>query len=71
MNARKPRGCASPFKGVQLRTGRPHPWIARIENHKYLGAFEEEHTAALMHDFWAVELYGQFARTNFPVVAHL
>jgi len=76
MNARKQKGCVSQFKGVR-RSQRGKPWYARIKSkpedtqkEKFLGMFDNERHAALMYDFWAVELFGEHARTNFPVVAH-
>ncbi len=34
----------------------------------YLGRFAREEDAAMAYDEKARELYGEFARTNFPVV---
>lgn len=68
-NGRKNAVKESPFKGVS-RTPRGGKWRARIRQHRravYLGAFTEEAHAAMAYDLKAVELYGEFALTNFPV----
>lgn len=35
-----------------------------------LGRYKDPHIAALVYDLWSKELHGEFAKTNFPVVAH-
>ncbi len=35
----------------------------------HIGYFDEKHHAALVADLWNLDLHGEFARTNFPVVA--
>lgn len=59
----------SRFKGVYLRqdTGR---WEARIGSKPRvnLGCFESEEDAARAYDAEKLRLYGNFAKTNFPVV---
>lgn len=56
---------ASGFKGVQARSGK---WRARIrinEQMKTLGTFFSQEEAAKAYDKMALELHGEFARTNF------
>ncbi len=67
-NQSKRTGASSQFKGVYLfkRTGK---WCARIcfeGDHIWLGCFAEETEAARAYDRKAVELFGEFARLNFP-----
>lgn len=64
-NRRKHVG-ASQFKGVQRADGR---WRARIgagPNRVSLGAFDNEVDAAKAYDRAARDLYGEYARLNFP-----
>ena len=37
---------------------------------EYIGYFQTEHQAALAYDLWAIDQFGQFARTNFKSIAH-
>lgn len=64
----RPRGGRSQYKGVRYEKRR-EKWIAEI-THKgkkhYLGAFDDEIEAAKAYDRKAVELFGEFARLNFP-----
>jgi hypothetical protein len=56
----------SRFKGVCWSKGR---WKAGIQKDKQaykLGYFEDEIAAAQAYDEKAIELYGEFARINFP-----
>lgn len=66
------------YRGVEpSRTKSVHskltnPWRAKITFKSKpidLGSFKDAHTAALMYDFWATALHGEYARTNFKVVA--
>ena len=59
----------SPYKGV---TPNGRKWVARIGyDHKIrnLGNFTSEEDAARAYDAAAIELYGEFARLNFPEAA--
>ncbi len=65
-NARKRKNTASQFKGVDWHGKR---WRARIRvNGKQIGIgrFKSEFLAAEAYDQKAVELFGEFARLNFP-----
>lgn len=56
------------FKGVRLLPS--GKWQANITvrgNRRYLGNFQLEAYAALVYDLAAVESFGEFALTNFPV----
>lgn len=72
MNARKDRRGLSRYKGVRVQRSKPG-FVVRIttptERDAYIGTFEDEHLAALVYDLWAHDLYGEFARPNFPRVA--
>lgn len=35
----------------------------------HIGVWPNDHIAALAYDFWAVQLHGEYARTNFKVVS--
>ena len=64
----KPRAKKSPYKGVRYveETGR---WIAEITHRgrKYhLGTFDDERDAARAYDRKARDLFGPYARLNFP-----
>lgn len=57
----------SGFKGVHW-CERDHKWIAKImvnKNRTNLGYFDDRITAAKAYDRAAIELHGDFARTNF------
>jgi hypothetical protein len=67
-NRAKPIGCASRFKGVcrEKKTGK---WKAAVRSGPepvYLGTFDDEVEAARAYDRRAVEVFGEFARLNFP-----
>ena len=68
-NRRPNRNSKTGFKGVwrDKRTGR---WYATIRYQKkniYLGAFDTAEEAARAYDRKALELFGEFARLNFPL----
>lgn len=67
-NRGKPHSSSSRFRGVSYRKeyGR---WYARIrfkDRLMHLGSFTDEVEAARAYDRKAVELFGEFARLNFP-----
>jgi hypothetical protein len=65
---------AEGFKGVRLDTScKKQRWTSTITANRkltHLGNFDTPELAALMYDFWATFLHGEFANTNFKVVAH-
>jgi len=66
MNKRKTKG-SSKYKGVYRRKGR---WFATIqyESKGYaIGQYESEEDAGKAYDLKALELFGQFAKLNFPM----
>jgi hypothetical protein len=67
-NNRKHSGSSSRFKGVSY-SKQMHKWCARCRckgNRYLLGYFDSEVEAARAYDRKAVELFGVFARLNFP-----
>ena len=64
---RKP--ASSRYKGVSMmrRTGKWHVQITKLKVRYFLGAFSNEEEAGRAYDQKATELFGQFARLNFPV----
>ena len=71
-NSKKRGGkLSSVYKGVYWSADKGK-WAAQItKNYKtyMLGRFEREIDAALCYDLWALMIHGQYARTNFKVVA--
>jgi AP2 domain./HNH endonuclease. len=73
-NQAKHAGCSSRFKGVSFQRRNTHrPWVATIGYGTpvvttYLGAFATEEDAAHAYDRAALQLFGEFARLNFPVM---
>ena len=73
-NRRKPRQLhrgkeTSPFKGVSKATCKQEWWYSRlVHNYKeyYLGCFKTQEEAARAYDRKAVELFGEYAKLNFP-----
>jgi hypothetical protein len=67
-NRSKRNGSSSRFRGVNYSRN-SRKWIARITfegRRLFLGYFIEEVEAARAYDRKAVELFGEFARLNFP-----
>lgn len=68
-NARLRATSVSGFKGVFPNTSGGLPWRAEIrcgETRRYLGVFGDPAVAARAYDAAACELFGEFARLNFP-----
>lgn len=71
-NAKRRKDNSSGFKGVQIYCGngqRTKQWKAQIRHHGhviYLGKFDDPAEAARIYDSKAKELFGEFARLNFP-----
>lgn len=70
-NMRLRSDSTSGFKGVSRDKRNPRrPWVARIKvdgKHTHIGCFPSAEAAARAYDRFAVELFGDFARTNFPI----
>lgn len=64
----KPMAHSSQYKGVYWKKslGRWGAQICVNRKHIYLGYHEDERSAAELYDAKARELFGEFARTNFP-----
>jgi hypothetical protein len=61
----------SGYKGVSLDRSTGH-WRALMYasgNAFFAGQYKDKRHAALCYDLWATDLHGEFASTNFPVVA--
>ena len=68
MNQRNQDGRSSKFKGVSYtkRTGRWESSIKKDGKKMHLGHFDDEEEAARKYDSAAKNIFGQFARCNFP-----
>lgn len=68
-NSGKRRGNKSGYKGVMKNNEvKKDSWIAVIKNNYkqlYLGTFNTKEAAARAYDKKAIELWGEFAKTNF------
>ena len=60
------RGVSSTFKGVGRSKGRWRGFIMSPSKFIHLGYFDREEDAARAYDEKAKELFGEFARLNFP-----
>lgn len=63
-NSRSHRGGTSKFKGVSFCQEK-QLWAVHIQN-KHVGRFKSETDAAAAYDKAAKNLFGEFARLNFP-----
>lgn len=61
----------SGYKGVSIdpSTGYWRPSVYLNGKALYFGQYSDKRHAALAHDLWATDLYGEFVSTNFPVVS--
>ena len=66
-NATKRASCASQYKGVSRKRNKWRAYIAVNTKQITLGVFELEEDAARAYDEKAKELFGEFAKLNFPV----
>lgn len=57
----------SGYKGVYFRksTGRYTVYIKCGDTTRHIGVFNTVEEAAYIYDQWALQIYGEFARTNF------
>lgn len=72
-NCGKQRNNTTGYKGVTQNSGHPNSYTARTKKNSkniYLGSFSSKEMAALVYDLWALDIHGEFARTNFEVVSH-
>ncbi len=74
-NVTKKTGTSSVYKGVSLniQRGKYKYWFAAIKKDKKaysIGTFKTEIQAAMAYDIWAKELFGEFAKLNFPNAIH-
>lgn len=73
MNRGSNKNSSSIYKGVSWDNTR-QKWVAQISVNKmkiHLVRFENEIDAALQYDIWALDIYGKFARLNFPLCDHV
>jgi AP2 domain. len=67
-NTRRRSNNKSGFKGVSWKAN-SRAWVAQIkrgDKSHHLGLFSDPEEAARAYDAAAVELFGEYARTNFP-----
>jgi len=67
-NRQRTKG-SSQYRGVSW-SKKNRKWIGRVKNDRrsiYLGSFADEEQAARAYDKTAREVYGEFARLNFPL----
>jgi len=66
MNSAKPKNASSIWKGVYWDKANLN-WRAQIKINKKaicLGRFKDEHSAAIVYNHKAIELFGEFAKLN-------
>jgi hypothetical protein len=68
-NLKKQKRNKSGFKGVWYwrKVGKYQAYITKRKSRKHLGLFESAIEAAKAYDEAAKELFGEFAKTNFPM----
>jgi len=59
-----------PYKGVRQKFNKWKAYITYKDKQYHIGYFDTIEQAALAYDLWATYFYGEFAVTNFPVVAY-
>lgn len=67
-NRRKHKIGTSKYKGVSFDANRKS-WKSRLKNNRteiFLGRFSTEEEAAVAYDVKALEIFGKFAKLNFP-----
>jgi hypothetical protein len=67
-NLKKYKNGMSPYQGVGRKDNQ---WRARVSvkgRQVSIGLFRKERHAAMVYDLWAVDLYGEFAKTNFEPI---
>lgn len=64
---------SSKYKGVTFHrnTGKWQAQIRADGHYQYIGLFDDPASAARAYDDKAVELFGEFAKTNFPIEGQL
>lgn len=70
MNGKSAKGATSKYLGVSW-SANAGKWVAQITKnyqHKYIGCFSCEIEAAKAYDRAAIEMFGEHARPNFPVI---
>jgi HNH endonuclease len=60
------------YKGVSLHKGTKNKIMQMTVNGKrtHIGSFVSASHAALAHDLWTIDVYGEYAYTNFKVISH-
>lgn len=65
-NQKKRPGTSSIYKGV-YRCKQTGMWQCNVGKFR-IGRFRSEQHAAMAYDLWAIDIYGEFASTNFPII---